>query len=335
MKVVRARRVTMAAAAVVLASLTSAVAQPGSAVQVELVYDGRSETVATAARTVAELLAERGVTLGPFDRVVPSPDSPLQDGLRVTVFRAVPVRVTADGATREVRVVGRTVADALARAGVTLGRLDRVYPDLWEELTPGQEVRVVRVRQETQTLQVAVPHRTVQRVVAGIWSQPPRVLVQGQDGLVEHMIRLTYEDGRLVQQERVSTRVIRQGRPRVVRVVRPYVPSRGELARRPSLLVVATAYAPYHGRGVDGVTAMGLPARRGVVAVDPRLIPLGSVLYVEGYGVALSADTGGAIRGRRIDVCFDTPGEAYRWGRRVVRVYLLRRPAEPLVPTSE
>lgn len=331
MEVERARRVRavcVVTAASVLLTLTAAGAQPADTVRVELVYDGHEESVTTTARTVAELLEERGVRLGPFDLVVPAPETALREGMRVSVFRAIPVRVTADGVTREVPVVGRTVADALARSGVTLGPLDRVVPDLWDELVAGQEVRVIRVRQETVVRREVVPHRTVRRVVHAYLPQPPRVLVRGRDGLVEHVYRLTYEDGQLVRREKIRTTVLRPARPHVVRVTRVRVPSRGELRSRPSLVVVATAYAPHHGRGVDGVTATGLPARRGVVAVDPRVIPLGSVLYVEGYGVALAADTGGAIRGRRIDVCFDTPREAYRWGRRVVRVYVLQKPSE-------
>jgi 3D (Asp-Asp-Asp) domain-containing protein len=331
MEVGRARRVravSVATAAFVLAALGGAGAQPAPALQVELVSDGRTEVLFTTARTVAELLAERGIPLSPSDLVVPSLETVLQDGLRVTVFRAMPVRVTADGVTREVRVVGRTVADALARAGVVLDPQDRVTPDLWQELGPGAHVRVVRVREETVVRRQTLPYRTVQQLVPAYLPQPPRVLAEGRDGLVEHVYRLVYEDGRLVRKEKVSSRVVRQAQPRVVRVGRGYVPSRGELARRPSLLVLATAYAPHHGRGVDGVTATGLPARRGVVAVDPRVIPLGSVVYVEDYGVAVAADTGGAIRGNRVDLCFDTPREAYRWGRRTVRVYILRKPSE-------
>jgi uncharacterized protein YabE (DUF348 family) len=324
----RVRAVSMVTTALVLATLGGAGAQPAQAVQVELVYDGRTEAISTTARTVGELLAERGVFLGPSDLVVPSLETALQDGLRVTVFRAIPVRLTADGVTREVRVVGRTVADILARAGVALGPHDRVTPDLWQELEPGGHVRVVRVREESVVRRQTLPYRTVEQVVPTYLPHPPRVLVEGRNGIVEHVYRLVYEDGRLVRKEKVSSRVVRQAQPRVVRVGRGYVPSRGELARRPSLVVVATAYAPNHGRGVDGVTATGLPARRGVVAVDPRVIPLGSIVYVEDYGVAIAADTGGAIRGNRVDVCFDTPREAYRWGRRTVRLYILRKPSE-------
>lgn len=321
----RRRRATALAATAVLAALGVASAQPAEPAQVEIVDDGASRVVSSGAATVGELLAEHRVVLGPYDLVVPSPETSVHSGLRVTVFRAIPVRVLADGAERQVHVVGRTVADVLARAGVTLSPKDKVFPGLWEEVGAGDRVRVVRIREEAVVRRSTVPFPTVRRVVRTYLPQPPRVVAEGRPGLVEEVYRVVYADGRPVSKQRVARRVLRPTEPRVVQVHRPYVPSRGELARRPSLVVVATAYAPHHGPGVDGVTATGVPARRGVVAVDPRVIPLGSVVYVEGYGVAVAADVGGAIRGRRLDVCFDTAREAYRWGRRTVRVYILRR----------
>ncbi|TMJ11900.1 MAG: hypothetical protein E6H02_06415 [Bacillati bacterium ANGP1] len=67
-------------------------------------------------------------------------------------------------------------------------------------------------------------------------------------------------------------------------------------------------------------------ARRGVVAVDPSVIRLGTRLHVDGYGDAVAGDTGGAIRGYRIDLCFNTYEEAMQFGRRPVTVYILGRP---------
>jgi 3D (Asp-Asp-Asp) domain-containing protein len=64
-------------------------------------------------------------------------------------------------------------------------------------------------------------------------------------------------------------------------------------------------------------------ATYGLVAVDPRVIPLGTHLYVEGYGFALAADTGGAIKGNRIDLCYDSVAFANRFGRKKVRVHVL------------
>ena len=85
----------------------------------------------------------------------------------------------------------------------------------------------------------------------------------------------------------------------------------------------ATAYLPGDGDGY-GITATGIPATYGVAAVDPSVIPLGSRLYIPGYGEAIAADTGGAIYGYRIDLCMESYSEAMNFGRRNVTVYVLR-----------
>ncbi len=80
-----------------------------------------------------------------------------------------------------------------------------------------------------------------------------------------------------------------------------------------TITVVATAYC------LAGDTATGMPTGRGIIAVDPSVIPLGSRVYVSGYGEAIAADTGGAIIGNRIDVWLPC-GEAEDWGSRTVTV---------------
>jgi 3D (Asp-Asp-Asp) domain-containing protein/peptidoglycan hydrolase CwlO-like protein len=88
--------------------------------------------------------------------------------------------------------------------------------------------------------------------------------------------------------------------------------------------MTATAYyAGGGGLNGNGITATGLRARKGIIAVDPGVIPLGTTLYIDGYGTALAADTGGWIKGNRVDLCFDTLEECYRYGRRKIYVYLV------------
>ncbi len=86
--------------------------------------------------------------------------------------------------------------------------------------------------------------------------------------------------------------------------------------------MVATAYTA-DCYGCSGRTALGYRAGHGVVAVDPRIIPLGTRLYIPGYGMAVAGDTGGAIIGRRIDLGFNSIGDALQFGRRPVRVFRL------------
>lgn len=90
--------------------------------------------------------------------------------------------------------------------------------------------------------------------------------------------------------------------------------------------MTATAYYS-GGGGLSGnsITAIGLRVKKGIVAVDPKVIPLGTKLYIPGYGEALAADTGGWIKGDRIDLAFDSLEECYRFGRRKVKVYLVQK----------
>lgn len=88
---------------------------------------------------------------------------------------------------------------------------------------------------------------------------------------------------------------------------------------REAIYMDSTAYSPLAGSH----TASGSEVAVGLVAVDPSVIPLGTRLYIEGYGYAYAADTGGAIVGNRIDLFFDSEWQCNQWGRRTVKVYIL------------
>lgn len=98
--------------------------------------------------------------------------------------------------------------------------------------------------------------------------------------------------------------------------------ARGEVPYKLYYKMEATAYLPSDGNGL-GITATGIKATYGVVAVDPKVIPLGSRVYIPGYGFAVAADTGGAIKGQKIDLCMENYDEAIGFGRRSVEVYVL------------
>lgn len=109
-----------------------------------------------------------------------------------------------------------------------------------------------------------------------------------------------------------------------------YAVSRGSFSRARVARMESTAYTPDAGRGARATfrTATGRRAQYGVVAVDPRVIPLHTLLFVEGYGFAVAADTGGAIKGNIIDVCLPTNAECRQWGRRDVTVHIFREKLE-------
>jgi 3D (Asp-Asp-Asp) domain-containing protein len=90
------------------------------------------------------------------------------------------------------------------------------------------------------------------------------------------------------------------------------MPAPGTQASPYRLRVDAVAYS------LPGKTTIGIPVRRGVVAVDPKVIPLRSRLHIPGYGRGIAADVGTAVKGRIIDLWFPTRAEARAWGRRTV-----------------
>ena len=109
-----------------------------------------------------------------------------------------------------------------------------------------------------------------------------------------------------------------------VEEVNPVSGFSGDAAEYASVMAMeATAYLPTDGNGAC-ITAMGIPATYGVAAVDPSVIPLGSRLYIPGYGEAIAADTGGAIYGYKIDLCMESYNQAMDFGRKTVTVYVLK-----------
>ena len=296
--------------------------------RVEVLADGKVISVSTSARRVEQALAQAGVRLSARDVVVPDPGSPLRPGMRVHVYRCVPLSITADGVTRELCSAGPTVAAVLREAGVAVGPHDEVMPGPDAVVQPGMTIRVVRVTYGEETAREQIPHRVERRDDERLPYGLTRVLQRGKPGLQQVTYRVKYADGQEVAREPVRYQVLRQPVTEVVAVGRASSISRGgQVIRfRRAMEVTATAYYPGPescGPNATGYTYTGVKAGRGIVAVDPRVIPLGTRLYIEGYGFGLAADIGGAIRGNMIDLCYDTLAEARKWGRRKVIVYIL------------
>jgi len=158
-----------------------------------------------------------------------------------------------------------------------------------------------------------------------------RVVREGSDGEMIQAVMVKRGDNGVISETVLSERVWVRPQPKVIATgsrepLRVLLTSRGNYTYRTVMTMTATAYEPSPrscGKYADGYTAIGMKAAPGVVAVDPRVIPLRTRLYVEGYGPALAADVGAAIKGNRIDLFFETLDEALRYGRRRVNVYIL------------
>jgi len=285
------------------------------------VTDGdRSWRVVTYRGTVAEVLAECGLRLGPHDAVSPAPQEKLRDGDRIRVMRAVPVTLRVDGRTQHLMTPVASVGGVLRECGITLGPNDFVEPDSASPVRKGMTIKVTRVEFKVEERRVTVPCRTVRRPDEDLARGLYQVLRPGQDGEELQRWEVVCHDGRPVRERLVDRRVITAPRDRLIAVGTASTVSRGGrvIHFKQAYDMRATAYT-YTGNNC----ATGVPPAPGIVAVDPRVIPLGSELYIEGYGYARAMDTGGAVKGQAVDVFFTTRDAALQWGVRQVRVYVL------------
>jgi 3D (Asp-Asp-Asp) domain-containing protein len=244
-----------------------------------------------------------------------------------------------DGTTWKVDSTANSVADLLKELQITLAPQDGLSTDPGTALTAGMTVSVVRRLEEVAVATEEIPYQLVREEDGAMTVGQSRETQAGQPGIKEIKNVTYYEDGKAVRSER-SEAVVKEPVNQVVAygtlevVSRPAVASRptvasrsGSTARRYTreIQVSATGYTAGKESNPDGngYTYTGMKAVRGVVAVDPSVIPLYTRLYIEGYGEAVAGDTGGAIKGNKIDLCFDSLAEALEWGRRPVTVYVI------------
>ncbi len=178
----------------------------------------------------------------------------------------------------------------------------------------------------------SIAPKTVHRLASNLAPGTAKVLAHGHSGQVDVYVRYAQRDGGPVRRTVVWSNVVRPAHARIVAEGIGYSSLDGfgalGLARmayiaESALRMVATAYTANCG-GCGGMTAIGRRAGHGIVAVDPRIIPLGTRLYIPGYGAAVAGDTGGNIVGNRIDLGFDSLRDALLFGRRDITVYRLK-----------
>ncbi|MDN5365849.1 MAG: hypothetical protein PWP44_1052 [Thermacetogenium sp.] len=293
----------------------------GARQEIRIVVDGKEVRHHTLQRTVGAALGEAGIELGQWDRVVPGTAAAVKNGLTVTVERAFPVRLVADGRTQTLWTTRTSVRQLLERASLELGEHDRLNLPLQAVVSRSCEIRVRRIQEKTVRERYSIPAPVERRPDGSLLRGQQRLVREGTPGEGERLVKVVLEDGKVVSRQTLSERVVWPPVSRVLAYGTLNTVSRGGqiLRFRKALEVRATAYSAAAGSR----TATGHPVGRGVVAVDPQVIPLGSRLFVEGYGYGTALDKGSAIRGNRIDVFFPTEAECRRWGVRYVKVYVL------------
>lgn len=294
-------------------------------------------TIRTTAPTVGEALLREGVLVYLGDTVRPRLGTRVRADMRVVIERSKSLLIAADGRQFRTRTKGETVGGSLVDLGIVVSGSDRTIPPLSEPVVDNMEVRVVRVLESVQVERKTIPYEAVMAPDDQLEIDRQRLAQAGSDGEFRRRFAVVNEDGlessRSLIDEWVAakpvTRVVSYGRKIVSR---PLETPEGTLSYWRKITMYATAYsaatsgtprsAPWYGR-----TRIGLQMRKGLVAVDPKVIPLRTRLYVPGYGEALAADTGGGVRGRMIDLGYeDGKVQPWHWW---VDVYILDPPPSP------
>jgi uncharacterized protein YabE (DUF348 family) len=299
------------------------------AVPLTIVEDGRAVPMQSSGATVGEALEHAGISLGPADELYPAVETPITSGMQVQVRHAKAINLRLGEGTSVIYSQKETLEEALAEAGFHFGPDDRVEPALGASVTNGMSARLVRVAGQSYFEREPVKHKTVFKPDDSLQGTQTR-RVEGKDGALATEYRIVIEDGVEVERALVGQKFD----PEPVDTVIYYSASAINTTGSPANLQVAETkrmYATWYNAASSGrpatdphygITASGVPVTKGIVAVDKNVIPLGTRLYIPGYGFAVAGDTGGGIKGDMIDLGFPD-GVAVDWRTGWVEVYIL------------
>jgi 3D (Asp-Asp-Asp) domain-containing protein len=303
------------------------------------VENGKSTTYVTVADTVKEFFDENEIVLTPKDKANMGYDDALSTGSVLELDRGYYITVVIDGEAERVKVnrgitVGALIVQ-LRKEKETNFVTEASLPSILEE---GMRLELSTLYDMVDIKREPIPFESKEEEDPELLLGASEVAREGVDGEKEISTKITYKRGVEVSREVISETVVKEPVSKLVKIgtkqkkaeLGDRVDTIEELSYSKVLTMSATAYTAgpestgkRPGMRGYGVTASGKHVEHGVVAVDPRVIPLGTRLYVEGYGYSIAADTGSAIKGNKIDLYMDSLWAANQFGRRNVNVYVL------------
>ncbi|MGB8647466.1 MAG: ubiquitin-like domain-containing protein [Anaerolineae bacterium] len=307
------------------------------AVPIILNDNGLVSTLYTTEQTLGEALTGAGVQIYLGDDVSPDLGSPVSAGAAVFIRRSRGAEINVDGHAIRTRTRLGTVAALLDQEGIALEGKDYADPAPTSPVLDGMQINVTRVREVFITETEYISFTTRRLPNPDIELDTTTLVQDGNRGIKNRLFKSVYENGQLVSRGLVREWIAQPPQDKIWNYGTKIVlhdltlPDGRVVQYWRRLRMFATSYTAAssgktRGDPEYGITFLGLTAGKGIVAVDPRVVNLRSTLYVPGYGVALAGDTGGGIKGRRIDLGYpeDTFAGWYQW----VDVYLLA-PAPP------
>jgi len=307
------------------------------------VNDEKGTVYFTFDGTVAEAIKAAEVTVGKEDLVNYKNTAPVKDGMIISVARAFPLTVYYHGKKIPLQMAVGTVADALSKAGVTVGKNDVVSVNLKEIVSSGMTIFVDEVLYKERTQTLVIPFASVTKMDSTMTKGVQKITTKGEDGERIVTYRDKYVNGVLQSTTQVAEKVTRQSVTQITSVgtKKAYnVKAKGEPISKLGTVELDENGVPKHytkvytgsGTAYTGGTgtASGRKPAVGYVAVDPKKIPYGTRLYIVAtdgtvYGYCIAADTGGFIYDGKtiVDVYMDSYEDCVQWGRKNVNVYVL------------
>lgn len=313
----------------------------GSALHFTTVTDthGGRVRILTAATDLATVLRQAETPpLGENDKAI---WSQTDDGTRLDILRAYTVPVTADGTTQEIITTGATAAELLAQAGLTWTEDDILSCAPEEQVPEGETLTLQRVSYVDYTQNEVIPTELEEIPSSLFYRQPENTVTvqQGSDGLDTVSYREIWVDGAWTGTEETGRETQIGMVPTVQKIYGEQVPVSQfvgpEIVDGAPAEGVAEVYTGQRSTGYSAsATAKGASGRcltYGTVAVNPAVIPYGSLMYITSddgrfvYGYAYAADTGAAmLQGKAfIDLYYETYDESVASAVIPVTVYLL------------
>ncbi len=318
-----------------------------AAQEVAVTVDGEQTKVMTAKQKVSQILNDLAVEVTEHDEVKPGLEESVTD--EIVVNKAFEVTVLDGTQEKKVWTTKQTVQELLARESIELKELDKLEgSEMSTVLEPNHTVSIARIVKSEEVVETPKNFEVEEKKDSTLAKGKTKVLKEGKKGTIVKKYEVVVKNGKEVERKVISEEVVTQPQSKVVAIGTKEAAKAVQPAQSQSVAkgnnkvtvsrdnaaptggkeyyVEATAYTPYC-TGCSGISAAGINLRANpnlkLIAVDPRKIPLGTKVWVEGYGYAIAGDTGGAIKGNRIDVLMQTKQQAYSWGRKRVKIKVM------------